>query len=354
MPVYKDTEKNTWYTQFYYQTWTGERKKKFKRGFIRKKEAQDFEREFLEKQQTNPDMTFGVLTDLYLDDLGNRLKLNTMETKRYIINLKILPYFKDKPLNSIKPTDIRKWQNVLLNMGYSETYLKTVNNQIVAILNYAVRYYGLKENPCHKAGSMGKKNADEMLFWMPSEFDQFIVAVKDKPLSHMAFKVLFWTGIRIGELMALTPSDIDFNNSQLAINKSYQRIKQQDIITVPKTPKSIRVVSIDDELKDDLEEYLKVSYDLEPNDRLFPFTKHYLTHEMRRGCKISGVKKIRLHDLRHSHASLLIELGFSPKLIADRLGHEKIETTMNTYSHLFPNKQSQVADAIKKHKLESK
>ncbi len=354
MPAYKDNAMNTWYVQFYYQTWTGERKKKFKRGFKRKKDAQDFEREFLERQQANPDMSFKSLTDLYLEDLGSRLKLNTMETKRYLINLKILPYFKDKPINVILPTEIRRWQNDLLGMNYSPTYLKTINNQLVAIMNYAVKYYGLKENPCHKAGTMGKKNAEEMSFWTPDEFKRFIVFVEDKPQSIMAFKTLYWTGIRIGELMALTLADIDLDSNQLYINKSYQRIKQQDIITEPKTPKSIRVITIDDELRNDLDDYTSQLYGIKRADRIFPFTKHFLNHEMKRGCRLSNVKKIRLHDLRHSHASLLIELGFSANLIADRLGHERIETTLNTYSHLFPNKQNQVAEAIKKLKIESK
>ena len=87
-------------------------------------------------------------------------------------------------------------------------------------------------------------------------------------------------------------------------------------------------------------------YEIQPNDRLFPYTKHFLNHEMLRGCKKSGVKKIRVHDLRHSHASLLIEMGCQPLLIADRLGHEKIQTTLNTYSHLYPNKQAEVAQQL--------
>lgn len=89
-------------------------------------------------------------------------------------------------------------------------------------------------------------------------------------------------------------------------------------------------------------------YDYEPNQRLFAVTKHYITHEIERGCKLSGVKKIRCHDLRHSHASLLIEMGFSPVLIAERLGHENVETTLNTYSHLYPNKHTEVAEKMEK------
>lgn len=191
---------------------------------------------------------------------------------------------------------------------------------------------------------MGKKHADEMLFWTQDEFAEFIEAVKDKPLSYAVFMTFYYTGIREGELLALTPSDIDFEKKSLTINKSYQRLNRQDIITAPKTPKSNRVVSIPQLLCDCLKEYMSHCYGLQPTDRLFPCTKNYLQREMERGCKISGVKRIRVHDIRHSHASLLVEMGFSPLLIAERLGHERVQTTMETYSHLYPNKQIEVAN----------
>lgn len=349
MPAYKDEKQSTWYTQFYYTTWTGEKKKKLKRGFKKKSEALAWEREFLNKQQANPDMSFGSLVELYFEDMENRLRKSTIENKKYIINLKILPYFENMPINQIKATHIRKWQNELMNdeSGYSETYLKSINNQITAIFNYAVKYYDLKENPCHKAGSMGKKNAEEMLFWTKEEYDKFIDSISDKPQSKIAFETLYWTGMRIGELMALTLQDVDFDNKTITINKSIQRLNKEDIITPPKTPKSNRVITIADFLSDDLKTYTsEMLYELHAKDRIFPFTKFFLHKEMDRGCKKSGVKRIRLHDLRHSHASLLVEMGFSPLLIAERLGHEKVETTMNTYSHLYPNKQNQIASAL--------
>lgn len=343
MAAYKDEKMNTWYCQFYYNTWTGERKKKFKRGFSTKKEAQEWEREFLSKQQANPDMLFKSLVELYFEDMGSRLRKSTLSSKRYMVDTKILSYFKDLPINQIKATHVRKWQNELLNQKYAGTYLKTINNQLVAILNYAVKYYDLKENPCHKAGSMGKKNAEEMQIWTKDEFSTFLPFTAAKPHSKTAFEVLYWTGIRIGELMALTPRDINFDTKTLTINKSYQRLDKEDIISEPKTPKSNRIITLPDFLCTDLHEYMGTIYDLQPGNRLFNFTKHFLHHEMEKCCKKSGTKKIRLHDLRHSHASLLIELGFSPLLISERLGHENIETTLNTYSHLYPNKHSQVS-----------
>ncbi len=190
---------------------------------------------------------------------------------------------------------------------------------------------------------MGKKKADEMLFWTKTEFDTFIESVKDKLPSYTIFMTMYYTGIREGELLALTPTDIDFTNKTVTINKSYQRLNNEDIITSPKTPKSNRVIPIPDGLCACLKEYMSHCYELQPGDRLFPYTKFYLYHEMERGCKLSGVKRIRVHDIRHSHASLLVEMGFSPLLIAERLGHEKVQTTMDTYSHLYPNKQLEVA-----------
>lgn len=124
------------------------------------------------------------------------------------------------------------------------------------------------------------------------------------------------------ELCALTPADVNFEKNTITINKTFQRIKGRDAIWPPKTPKSNRIVTIPQTLSECLKEYMAKCYEIQPNDRLFPYTKSFLNHEMLRGKK-SGVKKIRVHDLRHSHASLLIEMGCQPLLIANRLGHEK-------------------------------
>ena len=170
--------------------------------------------------------------------------------------------------------------------------------------------------------------------------------MKDRPASYAVFMTMYYTGIREGELLALTPADIDFTQGTLSINKSYQRMNGKDVITPPKTPKSNRVVTIPEVLKTTLRTYMNRCYGLQPDDRLFPYTKSFLYHEMEYGVQQSGVKRIRVHDIRHSHASLLVEMGFSPLLIAERLGHERVQTTMDTYSHLYPNKQVEVANQL--------
>ena len=349
MSVTKDAKTGKWMSQLRVKDWTGKEIHKKKRGFLTKKEALQWEHDYISQATGSLGMIFQDFIELYMRDMGQRLKASTVANKRFLIELKITPFFGKMPLNEIKPTDVRQWQNQLTSyrdekgQPYSQTYLKTINNQLTALFNYAVKYYSLKENPCHKAGGMGKKNAEEMLFWTKEEFSAFIEAVMDKPASYAIFMTLYYTGMREGELLALTPADIDLEKSTIRINKSYQRLGREDVVTSPKTPRSNRVITIPTGLCSCLRTYMKQCYDLKPSDRLFPYTKHYLSHEMERGCKKSGVKKIRIHDIRHSHASLLVEMGFSPLLIAERLGHERIQTTMETYSHLYPNKQTEVA-----------
>ncbi len=346
MTVTKNS-KGLWDVQFYCKNSFGENKKYHKRNFKTKKEAVEYVKQFQMKQTDNLDMTFQAFWELYRDDMAQRLRENTMRSKNYVVEIKILPYFGKCKLSQINAVDIRRWQNKLMKEGYSQTYLKTINNQLNAIFNYAVKYYNLAKNPCTQAGSMGKGKADEMEYWTQEEFEQFVECVKDKPVSYYAFMTLYWTGCRIGELMALTRADFNEEERTLDINKSYQRIKSRDIITEPKTEKSKRVVTLPDFLTEDLKEYVEKMYGMKATDRLFPFTKSYLEHEMIRGVKLSGVKKIRLHDLRHSHASLLIsKLGAQPSLVAERLGHEKIQTTLNTYSHLYPDQSRSLADQL--------
>ena len=346
MKAEKDKKTGKWLIQYRYTDWQGKRRKSTKRGFATKREAEEWLRNFLITQKADFDMKFADFWKMYCADMETRLREHTMRTKKYIVELKILPYFGNKRVNDITAADIRQWQNELIKMGYSPTYLKTINNQLSAIFNYAVRYYDLKSNPCAKAGSMGKSKAEEMDFWTVEEFRKFIDSVMNKRLSYMAFMTLYWTGMRLGELLALNPKDVDLEKRTISITKSYQRLGKKDVITPPKTPKSKRVITVPEFLAVDIKDYMDSLYDLQENDRLFPITKYYLEHEMQRGIKESGVKRIRVHDLRHSHASMLIELGFSPLEIANRLGHEKVETTLNTYSHLYPNKQTKLAERL--------
>lgn len=224
MKAEKDKKTGKWLIQYRYTDWQGKRRKSTKRGFATKREAEEWLRNFLITQKADFDMKFADFWKMYCADMETRLWEHTMRTKKYIVDLKILPYFGNKRVNDITAADIRQRQNELIKMGYSPTYLKTINNQLSAIFNYAVRYYDLKSNPCAKAGSMGKSKAEEMDFWTGEEFRRFIDSVMNKRRSYMAFMTLYWTGMRLGELRALTPADFDFETNMLSITKSYQRI----------------------------------------------------------------------------------------------------------------------------------
>ena len=210
---------------------------------------------------------------------------------------------------------------------------------------HAVRYYDLRSNPAAKAGNIGSEEHKEMLFWTKEEYRKFADEMMDKPVSYYAFQMLYWCGIREGELLALTAADFNFDKETVTINKSYQRLHGEDVITSPKTKKSNRTIKMPKFLCEEMQEYISMLYGLKKKDRIFTITKSYLHHEMDRGAKAAGVKRIRIHDLRHSHISLLIDMGFSAVAIADRVGHESIEITYR-YAHLFPSKQAEMADRL--------
>ena len=351
MAAFKNKANGTWYVQVRYTDWKGERQQKLNRGFATKKEAQAWEREFLMQKQADVNMTFESFAQLYEKDMKPKLKLNTWLTKESIIQKKILPYFGKRKLSEITAKDVMDWQNAIRGLTdakgkpYSPTYLKTVHNQLSALFNHAVRYYGLQINTAAKAGNMGVEERREMLFWTKEEYLKFADAMMDKPLSYYAFEMLYWCGIREGELLALTPTDFDFEAGTVSISKSYQRLKGKDVITTPKTKKSNRVIKMPKFLCGEMEDYLKMFYSTGANERIFPVSKHYLHHEMDRGAKAAGVKRIRIHDLRHSHISLLIDMGFTALAIADRVGHESIDITYR-YAHLFPTRQTEMADKL--------
>ena len=350
MPVFKNESNGTWYVMARYVNWKGERKQKCKRGFSTKKEAQEWERMFQLQNSSDMDMSFEAFTELYIRDMKSRLKENTWLTKEHIIRTKILPYFGKLKISEISTKEVIAWQNEMLayrdekKKPYSQTYLKTLHNQLSAIFNHAVRYYELRSNPAAKAGNMGSEEHKEMLFWTKEEYLKFIDAMMDKPMLYYAFEILYWCGIREGELLALTPADFDFEKKTLRINKSYQRLQGKDVITTPKTKKSNRVIQMPDFLCDEIQDYFKQLYGLESDSRIFPLSKYALKRGMAFGCKASGAKVIRIHDLRHSHVSLLINMGYSAVAIGNRVGHESVEITYR-YAHLFPTCLLYTSDA---------
>lgn len=347
MPVYKDEQRGTWYFKCNYRDWQGEIKTKMKRGFATKKEAQKCEREFIEMQSGNMNMKLANFVEVYFNDKGTRLKERSIMTKRTLIETKIIPYFGEKSMNEITAVDIIKWQNMLMNQEYSPTYLRMIQNQLTALFNHAERFYDLRDNPCKKVDKMGRSNARELNFWTKDEYEVFIKGFgEEDEMYRIIFQMLFWLGCRIGEVLALTASDIDLENGTISVSKTYFRRNKTDYITSPKTESSNRKITIPKFLKGEIKEYLDRQYELAPEDRIFPITDRAVQKKMKQKTEEAKLKPIRVHDLRHSHIALLIEKGLQPLVIAQRVGHDSVNTTMNIYGHLYPNKQKEVADLL--------
>lgn len=355
MPVYKDEKRNTWYAQFYYEDWTGEKKKTTKRGFKTQREAKEYEREFLLKRASNPNMLFSTLCELYFEDCSNRIREGTITNKKTMFEVHILPYFKSKRISDINTGDIRRWQNTMLkkvnphtNKPYSETYLRSLNSQLSAIFSFAVQYHNLPFNPCTNAKTIGKTKAKEMNFWTLEQFNKAI-AFETKEAYHLVFMLLFWTGMRVGECLALTPNSILKESKSVDIRYSYHRTGGEDVIGPTKTENSVRITTLPDFVYDELIGYIERIYGIKEDERIFYFQKTALNKELDRIAKLAGIERIRVHDLRHSHVSLLVELGYSIQAIADRIG-DTPDTVNRTYAHLYPDKRQQIADVLSKYK----
>ncbi|MCD7740697.1 MAG: site-specific integrase [Ruminococcus sp.] len=351
MPAYKDKRNNTWYSSCYGYDQNGNRVKKMKRGFKTKKDALKYENEYILKSGNNLEMKMSSFISIYIEDITPDIRESTLQTKLSIINKHIIPYFGEKKVNSITRKNIVDWQNNMKNhqdktgKSYSPTYLKTIRNCLSAIFNHAVKIYNLPESPMKGVKGMGKRKAKEQQYWSQDEYMKFSEAIMNKPMSYYAFQILYWTGIREGELLALVKSDFNFVDKTLSITKSYQRLNKKDVITPPKTEESIREVNLPNFLCEEIQEYFDSLYAVPEDCRIFPVTKSYLQKEMKRGSQIAKIKRIRVHDLRHSHISYLINNGFSAFEIAKRVGHSATEITY-TYAHLFPNKGKEIANKL--------
>ncbi len=351
MPATKDLN-GTWTARFYYTDSHGTRKQKFTRGFKTKKEALEYEREFIAKSEFSVDMKFQSLYELYFEDLKHRVKETTLSLRRGIFEKRLLPHFKNESVSDITPMSIRNFQNKLLSyknkdeVGYSQTYLKLINNTLSSILNYAVSFHGLQVNPCSKTKSIGKTSSSEMQIWTLEEFNKFSEYSKENIEAYTAFNTLFWTGMRLGEMLALTVKDIDFKANTISINKTYSKSKGKILVTAPKTEGSIRVIQVSKKVIKILEEYVSKIYKYNDETRLFIYHPAHFRKLMKDYANKAEIKIIRIHDLRHSHASLLIHLGINPLLISKRLGHEKVDTTLNIYSHLYPDASEKMIEML--------
>ena len=347
-------EKNgTWTSQFRYEDIYGNTKHKCKRGFATEEEADEFEDSFLRRTSGSLDMRFADFVEVYGEDMRPFIRENTWNTKEYMINDKIIPFFGKKRLRDITTQDILAWQNGILEARkrngepYSGTYVRTLDAQLVAIMAHAERYYGLNPNPCAKSPRIGEHEAQEMAFWSKEEYLRFSEFLSGDPVMFTPIEVLYWTGLRLGELLALTPNDIDFNRCEIHVRHSFRRIKGgKETMTAPKTDKSVRKVVMPEFLRDEIRDYIENVSGAAFNERIFKdIDSRKIRDALDAGIEATCVPRIRIHDLRHSHVSLLIDMGYSAVAIAERTGHESTDITYR-YAHLMPDTQEKMAQAL--------
>lgn len=352
MSVYKDTERNTWTVEIRYKDYTGKDRRKKKRGFKLKRDAENWERDFISQQAAQPDMTFDALCDLYIKDRQTHSKPSTAASKENRVNTWIRPAFKDRRINEISPADIREWQGSLKAATSGKTgrplapgYLYTLVNELSGIFNFAVKFYGLSSNPCRVAGNTIGHKARSLSFWTRDQFQAFIETFSPSDPFYAFFMVLYWTGCRRGEALALTVSDLA--DGRISVSKTYNVINGAEVVSTPKTAGSVREIAIPAALDAVIRDHIGRIYGAGPDTRIFSMvTRSAAARHLDGHAAAAGVPRIRVHDLRHSHASLLIDLGCSPVLISQRLGHDNVSTTLNIYAHLFPDRQNELADRL--------
>lgn len=353
MSAYKDNVRGTWYASFKYVDIQGKRKTVTKRGFTTKREAIEYERDFTQNLTGSLDTTFeDFVNSHYLPYIKPRVKQSTLDTKLSILKKHIFPYFGDKKLRDIDNRLIIKWQNKILSeknssgITFADSYVKTIHLVLSSILNFAVHNYNLSKNAAASVGSMGSEHPrEEMKFWTTEEYLKMSSEAMENPPYFYAFEVLYWLGLREGELLALTGNDFDLDAQTVKISKTYHRKNGEDIITSPKTMQSNRTVAIPKFLVEEIKDYIATIYDYDPSMRLFPLQKSSLTRMLHHYAKKAGVEEIRIHDLRHSHVSLLINSGYSALAIGKRIGHKSVDITYR-YAHLFPHTQENIVNTL--------
>lgn len=288
--------------------------------------------------------------EVYMNDVSPALKKNTIIHKQQIIINHLIPYFGDMKMGDITAADILRWQNTKMaettedGKPYAQSYLWTMNREFNAVMNHAENYYDLEPNPVKKTKKVGRDSGINTQAWTLEEYQEFSDQTIDTQY-YMPFQILYWCGLRVGELLALTPEDIDLNRREISITKSYIRIGGEDIISTPKTQNSYRKVRMPAFLAEELGVYLRAHRKIRSGERIFQVSRLAMSRVIHKFAKAAGVPDIRVHDLRHSYVSLLINNGFSAYEIGQSVGHGGAYITYR-YAHLFDESKRRMADKL--------
>ncbi|SDI43844.1 tyrosine-type recombinase/integrase [Natribacillus halophilus] len=348
MPIYKDKSRNTYYVRVRVEQNDGTKKHVRRRGFKTKKAAKEMEAKLLAGKEETNSITFRQLAEQYLKWYEKRRKLSSFKKKKNIIRNHLIPEFKDRFAVDIVANNVMEYQDKIIG-NYSNDYLKSIHVTLSAIFTFGIRYKGLKTNPASVAGNFELEDNKRLNYWTFEEFKKFIEVVDDLTFSAF-FYTKYYSGARKGELLALTWKDIDFKDNKISITETeYDRE-----VTKPKSKSSERNLVMPDFVMEALKELKKDAGKTAPvKSDYVVFGEFYtsiatttLDRHYEKYIKASGVKRIVLHEFRHSHASYLIDKNVNPIVIAHRLGHSDVATTLNTYSHMYPSKQKEAVELM--------
>ncbi len=350
MPIYKSNNGTYELSSSYVDT-NGNKKRLRKRGFRTVKEAKEYERVFmLTSQEQGYKVVFEAVYLELLENKRTKLKETSVHSFISVCELHILPTFRSKYLQEITTRDIIRWQSKLAEKNFSQQYYSTIHEKLVNIFNFAIKSGYINNNPASIVGKIKKANEvkKEKNFYTLEEFEKFISVITDKE-DLTLFTLLYTTGMRRGEMLALTWKDIDFEKNSITINKAMNKFRN---VTPPKTQNSYRTNYISSRLKAllvDLKEDYRGYYGFNENWFVFGGIKHYaiktLENRLNKYCKLADVKRITPHEFRHSLVSLLYNNGLPTKAIAEQIGDTE-EMVINIYSHLFETTKEQVNMAI--------
>ncbi|HFF2704815.1 TPA: tyrosine-type recombinase/integrase [Listeria monocytogenes] len=366
MSVTKEKGKDTWKLDISkgYNAVTGKRNRFIKRNIKTRKEALELESYYRMTKYGDYSTIKGASLDILYEimkdeDKKKQRKESYISSQNGNYNKHFSPYFKHATIGLLTYKDIDAFRETLLDKDLSNN---TVNKQMILmkkLLDIAVKEGFLNENPCSQIKRLPVPK-HKMNYWTVKEFQQFLTLLEPDDSSYkLIFKVLFSTGMRIGELLGLTWKDIDFNRKEIDVNKTLIHLPGRTILNEPKTDASIRKITIQSNLADELQSWketqtARLSRFTDDVEQLqvFQFAPSIISRYMVTNKynaileRTTELKRIRIHDFRHSHVALLIENGEEQFPIKERLGHASIQTTYDTYGHLYPSKQKSMSDKL--------
>ena len=295
------------------------------------------------------DMIFDVLIEKYLEFKKPRIKETSVYDVEKKLKKRILPFFSGMKVKDITPTKVIEWQNTLIR-EYSYAYQKTLMTHLCMVFKFAEKYHNIPNKIRDVDRPRNLEPKKEMLFWSPDEFSKFIKCVERTDYG-MFFRFLYLSGCRLGEALALSWSDFDFDSCTVSVSKSVTRKARDEgktyKITTPKNETSTRKIALPPFLMRRLQAYKEEQGSLPfAFGGIKPFASTSVARQVAEAAAAAGVKRIRVHDFRHSCASLLISKGVSIVAVSKHLGHKDVKQTLNTYAHMLPDDNAMILNAF--------